>query len=469
MPKQRATRAPNLQRDVLRLNEYMGQTPTPFQISLMSFWGMDAFAGGAGGPGKTSGLLLVGLQGITEPGHAVGFFRKTYTALTASKGPMDRLDKWLRNTKAQWIGWKHQWQFPGSAIWTFGSLQDKESRDRIAGSEYNTTLIDESTQLTPDERKFVMSRLRQGTDPGLLPLRNRHGGNPGGPGHEDLKVNYVDKYEKAQRGERVEDTVVDMGDGIEVRMRWGIDTAFFPGRLKDNAKHLNFQSYVRSIAHLPKVLRERILRGDWTIQESGDFFVRADFGIIEALPANVVRGVRAWDMAASIKEPGKDPDWTVGLKAWRTGDDLIVFEHMARFRERPMTRDSLMKQAAEGDGKELAIVEEQEGGSSGPSVIDAHGRMLTGWNYRGISTAGKAIQKRAEPYAALVEQKRVKLVAGDWNQDFLDEHAIFFTEGQHDDIVSAGSLAVNYLCAEDGLGGVAAYYAELAKEANAGR
>jgi hypothetical protein len=51
---------------------------------------------------------------------------------------------------------------------------------------------------------------------------------------------------------------------------------------------------------------------------SGGMFQRSDFEIVDAVPAGG-RRVRAWDFAASKAKPGKQPDWTVGLRMLMVG------------------------------------------------------------------------------------------------------------------------------------------------------
>jgi hypothetical protein len=50
----------------------------------------------------------------------------------------------------------------------------------------------------------------------------------------------------------------------------GSDRVFIPALIADNPG-LNQQEYRHSLAHLPAVLRERLMNGDWSVQEEGLF------------------------------------------------------------------------------------------------------------------------------------------------------------------------------------------------------
>jgi len=55
---------------------------------------------------------------------------------------------------------------------------------------------------------------------------------------------------------------------------WQQGRAYVPARIGDNPS-LNEQEYRQSLVHLPPLIRERLMHGDWTIQEQG--LIQADW------------------------------------------------------------------------------------------------------------------------------------------------------------------------------------------------
>ncbi len=173
---------------------------------------------------------------------------------------------------------------------------------------------------------------------------------------------------------------------------------------------------------------------------SGGMFQREWMGIVEVAPVASNR-VRFWDMASSPKG-----DYTVGVKMARTTAGVFHVEDVVRGRWTPHERDAVILQTAQLDGKATQIWIEQEPGSAGVSVIAVMVRMLAGYVIRGERATGDK-STRAGPMAAQCEAGNVKLVAGAWNRDYIEELTLF-PFGQHDDCVDASSGAFNKLATQ---------------------
>ncbi|CAN5327699.1 hypothetical protein BH20ACI2_BH20ACI2_14740 [soil metagenome] len=65
---------------------------------------------------------------------------------------------------------------------------------------------------------------------------------------------------------------------------------------------------------------------------------------------------------------------------------------------------------------------------------------LYGRKFRGVKVETNKL-KRALPWIALAEEGHVRLVAGRWNEEFINE-ACSFPHGHHDDQIDAVSIAV---------------------------
>src|SRR5215467_15540408 len=86
----------------VRSNPFIRQKPTPKQAAFLLDVGLEAFFGGAAGPGKSSALLMAALQFVEVPGYAAILFRRTFSDLALPGALMDRASEWLTGTPARW-------------------------------------------------------------------------------------------------------------------------------------------------------------------------------------------------------------------------------------------------------------------------------------------------------------------------------------------------------------------------------
>lgn len=181
--------------------------------------------------------------------------------------------------------------------------------------------------------------------------------------------------------------------------------------------------------------------GQLPAPRGGGMFKGENIKIVTAAPRDALR-IRYWDMAATEEEPGKDPDYTVGLLLAVKAKSCFV-EDVVRFRKTPKDTEDKIKRVAIKDGPRVSIVMEQEPGSSGKIVIDHYASTVIpdGYTFRGDkSSDGKVI--RATPVAAASERGDIKMVQGDWNHDFIDELETF-PASTHKDQTDALSGAYN--------------------------
>ena len=174
----------------------------------------------------------------------------------------------------------------------------------------------------------------------------------------------------------------------------------------------------------------------------GGMFKPQWFTIVEAAPSDG-QVVRAWDLAGTIALPGRDPDWTVGLRLRRARDGIFYIEHIVRMRGSPLEVQQLMRRIAETDGRSVKQLIPQDPGQAGKYQADAFVRLLAGFDVRTQTVTGDKIT-RANPAAAQAEGGNIRLVRGAWNEAFLAELATF-PSGRHDDQVDALSDAINAL------------------------
>lgn len=407
-----------------RLSRYIPWRPTPRQAAFLLLPGLEAFFGGAAGGAKSVALLMAALQYADVPGYAALLVRQNYQMLAQPGGLMARAQEWLLGTDAVWNASDHQWRFPSGATLTFRHLQDSGAERNFQGAEYHFIGIDEVTDLTEDQYRFLFSRLRRVRD-SVVPLRMRAASNPYGPGLEWCHRRFI----------------------LEGRSR-GI--VFIPSLLEDNP-HLDQETYEASLKELGPLVYRQLRYGDWTVRPEGGLFQAAwfegRFVDLRLVPAGV-RLCRYWDLAASEQIRGTDPDFTAGVLLGGDRDGIFYVLDVARVRATPLGVQQLVLRTAEQDHQRAfahdwrspAIRMEQEPGGAGKAIVDVYGRLvLPAFDFKGVASSGSK-EARAAPVSARAEAGHVLVCRGSWNGEFLDELCAF-PHVRHDDQVDALSGA----------------------------
>lgn len=178
----------------------------------------------------------------------------------------------------------------------------------------------------------------------------------------------------------------------------------------------------------------------------GGQFKRHWFEIVDAAPAEAQR-VRYWDKAGT---PGGG-DYSAGCLMCRGIDGIFYIENVTRGQWSSSHRNATIKQIAALDRQRYPTTQpiiwfEVEGGSGGKESGEISVRDLAGYPvYTEHPTGSKEV--RAQGLEAQAEAGNVRLVRGDWNEEFLEEIANF-PRGKHDDQVDAAVGAFNKLTLE---------------------
>jgi predicted phage terminase large subunit-like protein len=181
----------------------------------------------------------------------------------------------------------------------------------------------------------------------------------------------------------------------------------------------------------------------------GGLFKPSWFAPISARPIDIIRTVRAWDLAATAKSTSNDPDWTAGVRMSRTKAGVFIIEGCRRFRGSPMEVENSLLAQAPIDGSAVTVRLAQDPGQAGKSQAEQLVRKLAGYPVKVERPTGDKAT-RAAPLASQAEAGNVRiLLTGDtsadaWIQPFLDELALF-PAGSHDDQVDAAADAFNEL------------------------
>lgn len=181
----------------------------------------------------------------------------------------------------------------------------------------------------------------------------------------------------------------------------------------------------------------------------GGLFKASWFETIRAMPNDITRTVRGWDLAATAKSVTNDPDWTAGVLMSRTREGLFIIHGCRRFRGTPMEVENALIQQAPIDGTHVTIRLAQDPGQAGKAQAEGLVRKLAGYTVRVERPTGDKAT-RASPLAAQAEAGNVRILAtGDpdrdaWIQPFLDELCLF-PASAHDDQVDAAADAFSEL------------------------
>jgi predicted phage terminase large subunit-like protein len=172
------------------------------------------------------------------------------------------------------------------------------------------------------------------------------------------------------------------------------------------------------------------------------FFNTRRLRIVAEVPA-LQRTIRAWDLAAALPAPGRDPDYTVGLKLGVTEMKEIIVLDIVRLRATPGEVERRIAETAKLDGLTTMIALPKDPGQAGTAQVAYLTRGLLGYKIDATPETGSK-DHRAMPAAAQMDAGNVLMLAAPWNLSFLRELSAF-PDSEKDDQVDAFSRAVNTL------------------------
>lgn len=133
--------------------------------------------------------------------------------------------------------------------------------------------------------------------------------------------------------------------------------------------------------------------------------------------------VRRWDLAAT----DGGGDWTVGLLMARVGGTFYIEDYVAA-QLAPHQRNRLIRETAAKDAAKyhntVLIVGPQDPGAAGVESATHFHQMLAGYPVETERETGSK-EVRAEPVSDSWEAGNIKVVRGDWNQQFLERIELF--------------------------------------------
>lgn len=376
--------------------------------------------GGAAGSAKSAWLLLAATAFCTVAGWDALVLRRSYRDLSNPGGLMYEAQQWwLGQPGVRWEGTNSRFIFDGAGTLTFGHLSDKNAHLNYKGAAFTFIGIDEAGDIPDHQLTYMQSRLRKPAD-SPLPVQYRLTANPGGISHIFLKERYVKAPNTQER-------------------------AFLPGTLEDNPS-LDMAAYEERLDELDPVTRRQLRHGDWDAAATTDFFDTNKLQIVDQVPDLPWRWARSWDLAATKKEPGKDPDYSVGTLVGHYRGQYVLADQK-RFRKPPAETQNAVEAIARTDGKRVRVVIEQEGGASGKLAVSNFARALPGFVVKGFASL-RDKEERAQAFAAAVGNELVYVLSATWRHVLVGEMQVFGSEGVHDDTVDSAAQGVNFLASD---------------------
>lgn len=174
----------------------------------------------------------------------------------------------------------------------------------------------------------------------------------------------------------------------------------------------------------------------------GGMFKREHLPIVPDFPRECRDFIRYWDKAGT--QGGGCNSAGVLMTRWQ-GITYVV--NVVKGQWSPRNREQVMRQTAETDrqqfGHGVQIVMEREPASSGLESAQNSIANLAGFRVQAELASGDK-EVRAQPFADQCEAGNVRLVAGPWNQSYIEE-LVSFPNGALKDQVDASSGAFNRL------------------------
>lgn len=255
--------------------------PGPQADAISATWCPMLFFGGARGGGKSDYLLGDFAQSVERYGqHWQGIlFRRTFPELAELVTRARELFP-----SAKWNEQKRNLSFENGAVLRFRYLEHSSDYMRYQGHQFTWIGFDELPQwVTLDHFKAMIACLRSGSAD-IPTKRIRATGNPGGPGHGEVKGYFIDH---APRGY----VPLDDADTRMARM-------FIPSRVYDNKILLSRDpDYIHRLKGVGSAALVRAwLEGDWTAVQGAFFSEFGDRHIMapRALPSHWTR-LRGYD------------------------------------------------------------------------------------------------------------------------------------------------------------------------------
>jgi predicted phage terminase large subunit-like protein len=421
--------------------------------------------GGAAGGGKSWGLLLEPIRHVTKNNDfSAVFFRRNTKQVTNPGGLWDESVKLYPLAGGIPLRTRLTWKWPKGGKIVFAHLEYDTTVLEWQGAQVPLICFDELTHFSRNQFFYMLSRNRSLC--GIRPYVRATCNPDADSWVADLISWWIDQdtgfaipersgvirwfiviNDKVIWGDSKDELVETYGtpNGSEQDRIEPKSLTFIHASVFDNKELLaKDPGYLANLKALPLVDQARLLGGNWKIRPAAGLLFRREWcEIEEAAPANL-HAVRYWDLAATEKTDGNDPDWTVGWKMARDSKTgLYHVLHVARFRHSPHKTEEIWKNTASQDGITVRQGFPQDPGQAGKTQAAYIVNQLSGFNVTTRPERGNKIV-RFGPFSAQCQAGNVKFLRGPWNEEVFNALE-GFPDAAHDDDADAAGGAFGML------------------------
>lgn len=424
--------------------------------------------GGAAGGGKTYGLLLDALRHKNRPGFGEVIFRKNSIQIYNEGGLLDESLRMYSGIKGAELkrSPRPQWTFNGKGKVSFAHIDGDDDLKKFQGSQMAAIGFDELTHFTESQFFYMLSRNR--TTCGIKPYV-RATCNPDADSWVAKFIEWwIDPdtgYPIKERSGKIRwmirrnetlywaDTIEELWERFELKTQEEKQepksVTFIMSTLYDNQILMKQDpSYISNLKALSVVERERLLYGNWKIKPAaGLYFKRSQIGqMLTMIPNDVVRWVRAWDLAATAEGEGGEPAYTAGVLMGKRKNGRYIVADVINVRQTAADVRKTIKFTAMSDiakYKRVKIRLPQDPGQAGKDQAQSYIKYLAGFDVTAIPESGSK-EVRAEPMAAQWQAGNFDVLIADWNETYFNQLESF-PMSKFKDMVDAGSSAFSQL------------------------
>lgn len=358
------------------------------------------------------------------------------------------------------------WKFPSGAKVNFRHLERDEDVYKWQGTEICLLSFDELTHFS--ERQFFYMLSRNRSTCGVRPYV-RCTCNPDADSwvadfiswwiDQDTGYAIPERSGKIRYFGRINEEIM-WGDTPEEVMAIAEERDYDVKLEKSDIKSVSFilstiydneallksdPGYLANLKSLSLIERERLLMGNWKIKSArGLFFPRMDAKLIEEIPDDVVRWVRAWDLAATDEDEKGDPAYTASMLIGKRRNGRYIVADVTNNRLKASKVRELVRNTALMDKKShrrVTIRMNQDPGQAGKEQRDSYIKYLTGFHVVFERETGTK-ESRAEPFATQWQAGNVDILVGAWNEMYLSQMESF-PESKFKDMVDCSSTGFN--------------------------
>ena len=434
--------------------------------------------GGAAGGGKTYALLLECLRHIDNKLFEAVIFRQSRPQIMSAGGLYATSQEIYPHLGASSVLTPNvQWRFQSGAKVTFAHMFYEKEKYNWQGSQIPLLMFDELVHFTESQFFYMFSRNRStcGVRPYIRATCN--------PDGESWVARFIDWWIDPETGYADEsrcgklryfirrnniihwaDTPQQLYEEFHLyspeEMEEVKSVSFISAKLTDNAAMMKHDpGYIGALKAMSEFDQEQLLNGNWNFKRSkvGQMF--------RSTPTDVVKWVRAWDLAATApgemdelegmpqamrtNRRGDESAYTAGVLLGKRKNGRVFVADVINVRENGADVRQLILNTAASDNAlygNVTVRLPQDPGQAGKDQAQSFVRMLGGYTVTTSLESGDKVT-RAEPFSSQWLAGNVDVKMADWNDDYFRQLENF-PVGKLKDMVDASANA--YLELENG-------------------